>query len=75
MTKHQKRRALREAITDTFLGTCINFPINLLLVASAYELELTPLQASLTFTAVFTILAIVRKMSVRVWFFKKYGDA
>ena len=76
MTKKQRMKlSFKEAITDTALGTCINFPLNLALVAMAYELELTPLQASLTFTAVFTVLAITRKVGVRMWFHKKEMEA
>ena len=72
MTRKQRiSRAAREAITDTAVGTAINFPLNLALVALAYELAFTPLQASLMFTGVFTVMAIVRKTAVRLHFAKK----
>ena len=75
MTKHQKRRALREAITDTFLGTIINWPINMIIISTAFAMELSALTTSLVCTGIFTVVAITRKMAVRVWFYKKYGDA
>jgi hypothetical protein len=74
MTKQQKHKisqAAREAITDTFIGTMINFPLNAGMMTLAFAVELTAIQASLMFTGVFTIMAIIRKMLVRLHFAKK----
>jgi len=70
-TKEQKIAALQEATSDTLLATVLNFPLNLLLVATARGLELTVLETSIFFTIVFSIVAILRKTWVRLYFFKK----
>ena len=78
MTKKQRQqlsRAAREAITDTAIGTAINFPLNAAMMTLAFPLELTAIQASLMFTGVFTLMAIVRKTAVRMHFAKKQALA
>jgi len=70
-TKEQKIAAFKEATSDTLLATVLNFPLNLLLVATARGLELTVLETSIFFTIVFSIVAILRKTWVRLYFFKK----
>ena len=70
-TKEQKLAAFKEAVSDTALATVLNFPLNLLLVTIARSLELTILQTSIFFTVVFSIVAILRKTWVRLYFFKK----
>ena len=71
MTRKQRiSLAAREAITDTAIGTIINFPLNAGMMTLAFSLELTAIQASLMFTGVFTVMAIVRKMMVRLHFAK-----
>lgn len=70
-TKEQKIAAFKEATSDTLLATVLNFPLNLVLVATARGLELTVLETSIFFTIVFSIVAILRKTWVRLYFFKK----
>ena len=70
-TKEQKLAAFKEATSDTALATVLNFPLNLLLVATARGLELSVLETSIFFTIVFSIVAILRKTWVRLYFFKK----
>lgn len=70
-TKAQKIAAFKEATSDTALATVLNFPLNLLLVATARGLELSVLETSIFFTIVFSIVAILRKTWVRLYFFKK----
>ena len=60
-----------ESIFDTFIGTLINFPLNILLLWSAKEMELTILQTSIYLCIVFIILAILRKTLIRIFFNKK----
>lgn len=72
MTRKQRiSLAAREAITDTAIGTLINFPLNAGMMTLAFAMELTAIQASLMFTGVFTAMAIVRKMMVRLHFANK----
>ena len=49
-----KKVAFKEAVADTFLAFIINFPLNLLLVAIAFDLDFTALQTSIFLTLVFT---------------------
>ena len=63
-----KKQALKEAVTDTALAAAINMPLNYVLIASAFALQLTALQSTIMFTFVFTCLAIVRKYYVRMHF-------
>ena len=71
-TKKEYKRALKEATTDTLLALIINFPLNVLLLYVAANMELTIFWTSCFMTAIFTNIAIVRKTIVRVHFKKKY---
>ena len=63
-----KKVAFKEAVADTFLAFIINFPLNLLLVAIAFDLNFTALQTSIFLTLVFTTVAIIRKTYTRMYF-------
>jgi len=63
-----KKLAFKEAVTDTAIAAAINMPLNYVLLAFAYSIELTPLQSTFMFTGVFTIIAIVRKFYLRLHF-------
>jgi hypothetical protein len=65
------RAAWREAISDTVIGTIINFPLNLLSVWVIFEMQLTVLQSSALLWAVFTSVAVVRKYCLRIYFQNK----
>ena len=63
-----KKLAFKEAVTDTAIAAAINMPLNYVLIAFAYSMQLTPLQSTFLFTAVFTIFAITRKFYIRMHF-------
>ncbi len=63
-----KKIAFKEAVADTFLAFLINFPLNILLVAIAFDLELSVLGTSVFLTAIFTSVAIIRKTYTRMYF-------
>ena len=63
-----KKVAFKEAVADTFLAFIINFPLNLLLIAIAFDLDFTALQTSIFLTLVFTTVAIIRKTYTRMYF-------
>ena len=63
-----KTIAFKEAVADTFLAFLINFPLNILLVAIAFDLELSVLGTSVFLTAIFTSVAIIRKTYTRMYF-------
>ena len=65
------KAAWREAISDTVIGTIINFPLNMLAMWFIFKAELTVLQSSALLWFVFTSVAIIRKYCLRVYFEKK----
>jgi len=66
-----KKAALREAVTDTVIATILNFPLNLVLVAIAFNYKLSIFQTSVFFTVVFSGVAILRKTYIRLYFNKR----
>lgn len=66
-----KKRAWIESISDTGIAIVMNFPISMLLVYLTRVFEFSVFMTSVTFTCVFTIIAIIRKYFVRVYFSKK----
>ena len=69
--KLEQKNAFKEAAVDTLLGSLINVPLNFIMISTAFYYELTALQTTAFMTAVFTVFAIVRKMSIRLHFAKK----
>ena len=69
----RKRRALKEAIVDTFLGTLIMFPLNFIIVYICLELlSFNALQITIASTATLFVVAVWRKATVRLYFEKRY---
>ena len=69
----RKRRALKEAIVDTFLGTLIMFPLNFLIVYICLELlSFNALQITIATTTTLFFVAVWRKATVRLYFEKKH---
>lgn len=64
------KAAWKEAISDTVIGTIINFPLNMLAMWFIFEANLTVFQSSMLLWAVFTSIAIVRKYTLRIYFEK-----
>lgn len=60
-----------EASVDTIIGTLINFPLNIVLLYMAAELELSIMTTGVMLTTVFFIFAIVRKALTRIFFKKR----
>jgi len=67
----RKKQAFKESLADTLLALVINFPLNLLLVWIAYDLQFTALQTSVFLTVIFFVVAVVRKTYTRTYFDKK----
>lgn len=67
-----KKRAFKEAFSDTMLALIINFPLNFVMVWIAFEINLTAFQTTCFLTAVFTTMAIIRKYFIRLYFHEKY---
>ena len=65
------RPAMKEALTDTALGAAINFPLNVLFLWGADVIGLSIMTTGILLSAVFTVVAIVRKYLLRSFFEKK----
>ena len=69
MTQKSKwSNAWWEATFDTIIAGAINFPLNILLLWVAAFYEMTVLWTGIFLTGVFTVIAIVRKATVRTLF-------
>ena len=66
------KRALKESLADTGVAFVINVPLNFVLVAFAFQMELGAFWTSVMLTTIFTLFAIVRKTYLRLHFEKKY---
>lgn len=67
-----KIEAIKEAIADTAVAMVINVPLNFLLVSTAFHYKWEPLITTVVITAVFSVVAIIRKVYIRLHFAKKY---
>lgn len=67
----KNKQAWKEAISDTVIGTIINFPLNIAAMWFIFYAKLSVLQSSVLLWFVFTSVAIVRKYLIRIYFNKK----
>lgn len=65
------KKAWTEAISDTVIGTLINFPLNLIVLTIAFNFKMSVFTTACFTWVTFTLLAIIRKYIVRVFFSKK----
>ena len=69
----KKRRALKEAITDTFVGTLIMAPLNYIIIYVCLELlSFNALQITIATTSILFFIAVLRKAIIRLYFEKKH---
>ena len=69
----KKKRALKEAIVDTFLGTLIMAPLNYIIIYICLELlSFNALQITIATTSILFFIAVLRKATIRLYFEKKY---
>lgn len=66
--------AFREAVADTGIAFVINVPLNFVLVAFAYRVEMSAFWTSIMLTSIFTIFALTRKTYLRLHFHKRYQE-
>ncbi len=69
--KRSDKAAWKESLSDTAIGTAINFPLNMMILTVTFALELTVFWTALVSWFIFTIVAVVRKYFVRKFFAKK----
>ena len=69
----KKKRALKEAIVDTFLGTLIMAPLNYIIIYVCLELlSFNALQITIATTSILFFIAVLRKAIIRLYFEKKH---
>lgn len=70
MNKRQKT-AFKETLVTVFTGLVINWPISIVLLYLFIDvLALSTFTVSILLTASFTIIAIIRVFTIRMWFTK-----
>lgn len=73
MLEERKKRAIKEAITDTVIGTAIMFPLNYLVVYVTLDLlSFNSFQITISSTVALFFVAVWRKATIRLYFEKKY---
>ena len=69
----KKKRALKEAIVDTFLGTLIMAHLNYIIIYICLELlSFNALQITIATTSILFFIAVLRKAIIRLYFEKKH---
>ena len=69
----KKKRAFKEAIADTFVGTLIMAPLNYIIIYICLELlSFNALQITIATTSILFFIAVLRKAIIRLYFEKKY---
>lgn len=68
---NSKYAAFKEAVADTGIALMINFPLNMGLIVISRAYDMGVLTTTIFFTVVFTIVAIVRKTYLRLYFEKR----
>ena len=63
--------ALKESVSDTVLGTVVNFPLNYILIAFCLSMSMTAIEMTIFMTSILFVLAVIRKYYIRVYFDKK----
>jgi hypothetical protein len=71
MEKHYKWHVFKESCTDTSIGALVNIPLNFIMLSFAFSLNMDALETTVFMTIVFTIVAIIRKTIVGIYFVKK----
>ena len=69
----KKKRALKEATVDTFLGTLIMAPLNYIIIYVCLKLlSFNALQITIATTSILFFIAVLRKAIIRLYFEKKH---
>ena len=72
----KKKRAFKEAIADTFVGTLIMAPLNYIIIYICLELlSFNALQITICTTGILFFVAVWRKETIRLYYEKKFDNA
>ena len=63
--------ALKEAAVNVATANLFNVPVNWLILATLIPLEWSPLAITIVTTAVFTVMALIRFVTIRIYFERK----
>lgn len=69
--KRSDKAAWTESISDTIVGTLINFPLNIIILSIAFNLNFTVFWTAILSWFTFTSSALIRKYYVRKYFDKR----
>lgn len=64
-------KAWKESITDTTIAGAINFPLNIVILSITMHFGMTAVETAIILFTAFTLLAIIRKYFIRIWFASK----
>lgn len=67
----KNKKAWKEVLIDTAIAWMINFPLNMLLLYISKSLLLSITVTSILMSATFTVVAILRKYFIRIYFNNK----
>ena len=68
---NRQKIALKESLVTVGTGLVINWPISIVLLYWFIDvLELSSFTVSILLTAAFTVIAIIRVFTIRMWFTK-----
>ena len=65
------KAALREALANVMVANLFNIPINWLILATLIPLEWSPLAITVVTTLIFTVVALIRFVTIRLYFERK----
>ncbi len=63
--------ALREAFANCMIANVFNVPLNWIILATLIPLEWSPLAITITTTVIFTVVALIRFVCIRLYFERK----
>ena len=68
---NELKSALREALYNVMIANVVNVPLNWIILATLMPLEWSPLAITIVTTAVFTAMALIRFVCIRLYFERK----
>ena len=69
------KEAMKESLSDTFIATIINFPLNWFLISVAFYVKMNALETAIFCTSILFVIAIIRKYMVRIHFANRKSNA
>ena len=64
--------ALKEAFANCMIANVVNVPLNWIILATLIPLQWSPLAITIVTTAVFTAMALIRFVCIRLYFERNF---